>query len=137
MYHRVGHVFQGRYKAILVEKDAYLRELCRYVVLNPVRARAVKDPGRWPWSSYRAMLGEAQAPRWLAVDEVRRLDRGNGAAFKTTVYLLRRIAYLTLADVASLAGVSAPRVSQIQAEIERGQPGGRVKAVLTKYKVKP
>jgi REP element-mobilizing transposase RayT len=44
-YARVGHVFQGRYKAILVQKEAYLLELARYVVLNPVRARMVHDPG--------------------------------------------------------------------------------------------
>jgi REP element-mobilizing transposase RayT len=53
-HHRVGHVFQGRYKAILVEKEAYLLELVRYVVLNPVRAGMVRTPGEWPWSSYRA-----------------------------------------------------------------------------------
>ena len=48
---RVGHVFQGRYKAILVEQDAHLLELCRYVVLNPVRARLVARAGDWRWSS--------------------------------------------------------------------------------------
>ena len=64
---RTGHLFQGRYKAILVDADAYLLELSRYVVLNPVRARMVADPGDWPWSSYRAMLGSAR-PAWLAVD---------------------------------------------------------------------
>jgi REP element-mobilizing transposase RayT len=53
---RVGHVFQGRYKAILVEKDSYLLELARYVVLNPVRAGMVSDAGDWPWSSYPARV---------------------------------------------------------------------------------
>ena len=47
-HRRVGHVLQGRYKAILVDRDAYLLELCRYVVLNPVRARLVEDPAEWP-----------------------------------------------------------------------------------------
>jgi putative transposase len=51
---RVGHVFQGRYKAILVERDSYLLELARYVVLNPLRARMVKRLEAWPWSSYPA-----------------------------------------------------------------------------------
>ncbi len=46
--HRVGHVFQGRYKAILVQKDAYLLELARYIVLNPVRARMVRKADDWP-----------------------------------------------------------------------------------------
>jgi len=64
----VGHVFQGRYKAILVERDAYLLELVRYVVLNPVRARMVTEPGAWPWSSYRAMIGAIPVPPWLRTD---------------------------------------------------------------------
>src|SRR5581483_6583427 len=51
-HRRVGHLFQGRYKAILVDKESYLLEVCRYVVLNPVRAKAVDHPGRWKWSSY-------------------------------------------------------------------------------------
>jgi putative transposase len=54
---RVGHLFQGRYKAILIQKDSHLLEVCRYVVLNPVRARAVEKPEMWKWSSYRATCG--------------------------------------------------------------------------------
>lgn len=65
---RVGHVFQGRYKAILVEKEAYLLELARYVVLNPVRARMVADAAEWPWSSYRCMTGQTPTPPWLQTD---------------------------------------------------------------------
>ena len=64
----VRHLFQGRFKAILVERDAYLLELARYVVLNPVRAGMVADAGDWPWSSYRAMVGEDRSPEWLEVD---------------------------------------------------------------------
>jgi len=60
---RCGHVFQGRYKAIIVEKDAYLQEVARYIVLNPVRARMVGDPQDWPWSSYRATTGAASCPQ--------------------------------------------------------------------------
>lgn len=67
-HRRVGHVYQGRYKAILVEKDRYLLELTRYVVLNPVRAGMVKHAGAWPWSSYRAMTGQATCPSWLQAD---------------------------------------------------------------------
>jgi putative transposase len=62
---RVGHVFQGRYKAILVQKEAYLLELARYVVLNPVRAGMVRAAYDYPWSSYRAMINPAAGPRWL------------------------------------------------------------------------
>lgn len=65
---RVGHVFQGRYKAILVERDSYLLELARYVVLNPLRARMVVRLEDWPWSSYLATCGQAAAPEWLQTD---------------------------------------------------------------------
>ncbi len=67
---RSGHMFQGRYKAILVDEDAYLLEVARYVVLNPVRAGMVSEAGDWPWSSYRAMVGEVIRPAWLTVDGV-------------------------------------------------------------------
>jgi len=67
-HQRVGHVFQGRYKAILVEKDCYLLELSRYVVLNPVRARMVNDVADWPWSNYRAMMNQAAPLKCLKVN---------------------------------------------------------------------
>jgi putative transposase len=60
-----GHVFQGRFKAILVDRDSYLLEVCRYVDLNPVRAHMVKRPDAYAWSSYRALAGLAPAPVWL------------------------------------------------------------------------
>jgi hypothetical protein len=69
-HQRVGHLFQGRFKAILVEKEAYLLELCRYVVLKPVRARLVSHPRAWQWSSYRATAGEQAVPAWLTVEWV-------------------------------------------------------------------
>ncbi len=65
---KVGHIFQGRYKAIIVEKESYLLELCRYVVLNPVRARIVELPEEWQWSSYSATAGIKKAPAYLIVD---------------------------------------------------------------------
>ncbi|MEQ1880504.1 MAG: transposase [Burkholderiales bacterium] len=67
---RVGHVLQGRYKSIVVEKDSHLRELCRYVVLNPVRARMVGSVSDWHWSSYLSTLGRVESPPWLAAHEV-------------------------------------------------------------------
>lgn len=69
-HHRGGHLFQGRFTAILVEKDPHLLELCRYVVLNPVRAKLVTHPRLWPWSSYRATAGETGVPLWLTTDWV-------------------------------------------------------------------
>ena len=65
---RVGHVFQGRFKAVIVQGDAYLLELARYIVLNPVRARMVRTARQWPWSSYRATIGEGEAEGGLNVD---------------------------------------------------------------------
>lgn len=56
-HNRVGHLFQGRYKSIVVDKENYLLEVSRYVVLNPVRAKAVEMPGEWKWSSYRETAG--------------------------------------------------------------------------------
>lgn len=67
-HQRVGHLFQGRFKAILVDSDAYLLELSRYVVLNPVRAGRVKKPADWIWSSYRASVGLEPSSPWLVAD---------------------------------------------------------------------
>jgi Transposase IS200 like len=58
-HNRAGHLFQGRFKAILVEKESYLMELCRYIVLNPVRVKGKVGVGAWKWSSYRATAGLA------------------------------------------------------------------------------
>lgn len=64
----VGHLFQGRYKAILVQKESHLLELSRYVVLNPVRARMAAHPEEWPWSSFSACLHDQLTPPWLDID---------------------------------------------------------------------
>ena len=67
---RSGHLFQGRYKAILVNRDSYFLELARYIVLNPIRAAMVKHLSRWRWSSYGATSGRATAPAWLTTDDL-------------------------------------------------------------------
>lgn len=67
-YHKTGHIFQGRFKAILVDKDSYLLELCRYVALNPVRAHMIEKPEDFRWSSYRSTAGFDKAPPFLVVD---------------------------------------------------------------------
>jgi len=67
-HNRVGHVFQGRFKGMLVDKDDYLLELSRYVVLNLTRAKMTKTIYAWRWSSYRAMLGKSAVPIWLETD---------------------------------------------------------------------
>jgi len=65
---RVGHALQGRFKGILVEKESHLLELARYIVLNPVRAMAVEQPGDYTWSSYRGTVGDAQPESSLTVE---------------------------------------------------------------------
>jgi REP-associated tyrosine transposase len=64
-HERVGHLFQGRFTGILVERESHLLELARYVVLNPVRAGMVRAAEDHRWSSLRATLGMAPTPRWL------------------------------------------------------------------------
>ncbi|MGE3296063.1 MAG: transposase [Porticoccaceae bacterium] len=95
---RVGPLFQGRYKAILVDRDSYLLELCRYVVLNPIRAGMVKKIERYGWSSYPATLGLAACPAWLATDWIL------GQFAKTRAVARRRYAQF----VAEGAGLASP-----------------------------
>lgn len=67
-HNRYGHLFQGRYKAILVDADPYAGELSRYIHLNPVRAGMVKQPEDYPWTSYGAYSGRTKPSRWLTTD---------------------------------------------------------------------
>jgi hypothetical protein len=222
-HQRVGHLFQGRYKSIVVDKDSYLLELCRYIVLNPVRACMVAAVEEWPWSSYPVTARAGNTPAWLDVERVwslfgrtgraaraayRRfvrqgigapspwealrgqiwlgsaefltrvdrlaqgkpldnvplqqanptrptreeivqavsdtyqiplaavLDRTHPPAFRAAVYLLRRASNLRIKEVAALAKVSAPRISQIQRELESGEMSGELKHLAKEYKVK-
>ncbi len=77
---RVGHVFQGRYKAFPIEDLRYLYEVCRYVMLNPVRAKLVLRSDEWRWSSVHAALGRRPAPSWL---DLRWLGDGGPDALKS------------------------------------------------------
>ena len=67
-HNRAGHLLQGRYKGILVQKDSHLLEVSRYVVLNPVRARMAETADAWKWSSYRATAGKGGPPACLTTD---------------------------------------------------------------------
>jgi len=64
-YNRTGHLFQGRYKSVLVEAESRLHELTRYIHLNPVRAGLTAHPADYRWSSYRSYIGLAECPAWL------------------------------------------------------------------------
>lgn len=65
---RSGHLFQGRYRAILVEKDSYGEELSRYIHLNPVRAGLVETPAQYPWASYPFYIGLKEKPSWVTTE---------------------------------------------------------------------
>ena len=66
-YHgKVGHVFQGRFKDQIVQREGYLDTLIRYIALNPVRARLVDEPGNWNWSAYRCLAGLCPEPGFLS-----------------------------------------------------------------------
>ncbi len=65
---RVGHLFQGRYKAIVVEKEVYLCELAKYIANNPVKEGLVKSADEWVWGSHQATIGKTEAPSWLTTD---------------------------------------------------------------------
>jgi len=107
-HERCGHVLQGRFAAQLVDGDAYLREVCRYVVLNPVRAGLVSHPGDWKWSSFLATAGQTVAPGFLSVEWVRSLS---GA--RTQAEMIRR--FVSFVE----AGIADPRSS---AEVLRAEP---------------
>jgi REP element-mobilizing transposase RayT len=85
-HERCGHVLQGRFGAQLVDGHAYLHEVCRYIVLNPVRAGLVSHPRDWPWSSFRATAGEAPLPGFLTVDWLRDLSGAPSHAAAVRAY---------------------------------------------------
>jgi len=78
-HRRSGHLFQGRFKSFLVERETYLAEVLRYVVLNPIRAGMVERPEDYRWSSYRATAGIDDVPDWLDIDAALELFGGEGA----------------------------------------------------------
>jgi putative transposase len=80
---RAGHLFQGRYKAILVEADEYAAELSRYIHLNPVRVGMVVKPEEYEWTSYRNYIGQSKAPDWLKTDFILGYFSGKTSEAKT------------------------------------------------------
>ena len=76
---RSGHLLEARFKAVVVDRDNYLLEVCRYVDLNPVRAGLVDSPLQWQWSSYASHAGSAPVPPWLATTELHAVLTGQWA----------------------------------------------------------
>jgi REP element-mobilizing transposase RayT len=67
-HRRTGHLFGGRFRSMLIQREGYLKRATRYVLLNPVRARIVSNAADWPWSTYRATVGLDVVPEWLSLD---------------------------------------------------------------------
>lgn len=70
---RSGHLFQGRYKSILIQAEDYTKELSRYISLNPVRAKIVDLPEQYPWSSYSFFTGIRRPEKWMDTAFILRL----------------------------------------------------------------
>jgi len=79
-HHRSGHLLEGRFKALHVDRDNYLLEVCRYVDLNPVRAGLVESAARWKWSSHKVHTGSAPPVAWLATAELLGVLTGRSCA---------------------------------------------------------
>jgi putative transposase len=126
---RTGHLFQGRFKSILVQRETHLLRLVRYIVLNPVRAKMVASAGEWEWSNYRATAGISPAPPWLetswTLSQFHPSDRADaqaryrqfvaeGAGVTTNIWEeLRCGLYLgTEAFAARLQSLAAPRANE-------------------------
>ena len=101
---RVGHLFQGRYKAILIQKDSHLLEVCRYVVLNPVRAKAVKRPEQWRWSSYQATAGIEKPHPCLSTEWILKSVRLHEEDCRESIPKVRRRWYKARIDMGSSQG---------------------------------
>jgi REP element-mobilizing transposase RayT len=122
---RVGHLFEGRYKSILVERDPYLKEVIRYVVLNPVRAGLVEKAEDWLWSSFRATAGLARCPDWLETEWVLNcFDHDRGRAAQEYAKFVRdgMKTGFQLKDAVEQQIYLGPRdfISSLQAEIRAG-----------------
>jgi REP-associated tyrosine transposase len=102
-HERAGHVLEGRFKAILIQKEAHLLEIHRYIVLNPVRAGIVGRPEDWPWSNYRATSGTIAYPPWLEVGSTLALFSAFGSG--ATGAYVRFVAQGTVCPGSPLEGV--------------------------------
>ena len=82
----VGHVFQGRFKDQIVQREGYLEALCRYIARNPVRAKLVDDPAKWPWSSYSSTAGLRPNPGFLFSDPILKQFAPDDIAVQQSLY---------------------------------------------------
>jgi hypothetical protein len=118
----VGHVFQGRFRSILCDKQAYLLELLRYIHLNPVRAGMVKQPHQWPWSSLSTFLGR-EKNEWLYQKDVLELfgrwPRRKLLAFLTQAPDLKGVEIYSAEDFPILGAESFTQIAVASSEPRR------------------
>jgi len=132
---RAGHLFQGRYKAILIEADEYLAELSRYIHLNPVRVGIVERPEQYQWSSYPSYTGHSKPPAWLRTGFILGCftKRTEDAHKKYRTFVEDRLVKeyespLTKAIGTSILG-SAAFVEEISATYLQGKEDGNIPAL--------
>ena len=127
-HERPGHVLQGRFHAQVIDRESYLREVCRYIVLNPVRAGLAAHPRDWRWSSYRATAGEASVPAFLTVDWILSLGHTRSRAKAEDRYA--RFVMAGMGDATppppSLVLGSARELPVVRAQIERAAGLGEI-----------
>jgi REP element-mobilizing transposase RayT len=82
----VGSIFQGRYKSILVEKEAYIHRLSIYIHLNPIRAGIAPIPEEYKWSSFNNYMGNDKSIHWIFTDDILKMFSGNREAYRVFVY---------------------------------------------------
>ena len=157
---RTGHVFEARFRSILVQRESYLRRVCRYAVLNPVRARLVSDAASWPWSTFRATAGLQEPPPWLQTDWIEwafRAQTRQEAQERYREYVNNPVAKKTRLNMNALAlgnkafkeaidaetredrslllprsALARPSLSDVFAEIDV-RPAGRVRGIETAH----
>jgi putative transposase len=137
---RVGHLFQGRFKAILVQKDSYLLEVSRYIVLNPVRAAMVEICEEWPWSSYCFTCCYHEPPPWLAVDQLLSLfgSERSQAIGKYQDFVLRGVEKNLWPEVKQLIYLGSDSfVSEMQSKISSPELLSEIPAKQKRLPAKP
>ncbi|MGW8394084.1 transposase [Pseudoduganella sp. HUAS MS19] len=111
-----GHVFQGRFHSVLLEKESHFLELARYVTLNPVRAGMVTGAADWRWSSYRATAGLVAAPDWLDTATIR--ERFHGA---NDIERIRAYCDFVSAGIGGHNPLKSPALPKVEGKMERQQ----------------
>lgn len=124
-HQRTGHVFEGRFRSIVIDRESYLRRVTRYVVLNPVRGRLVSDAAAWRWSSYRVTAGLEPPPDFVFIDWLRPLFGGDSlqeAQRQFALYVNDPIAHTTEINSGSPLLGPKPFASAVQTLTARSHP---------------